>query len=145
MTDKRKIEAIKNVSNIRRHLLVPSLECTDATFEEPRDVVYQPYVRTKDLLDMSEYCVIAFRSLRKRVSRSYNIVHASGRSSVGRASASQAEGRGFESRCPLQFFPFHPSNFLNSRKVCDIVPSLTQNSQSIRIIRVCDELGVFRL
>ena len=41
-------------------------------------------------------------SLRKRVSRRYNTVHASGRSSVGRASASQAEGRGFESRFPLQ-------------------------------------------
>ena len=28
----------------------------------------------------------------------------SGHSSVGRALASQAEGRGFESRCPLHFF-----------------------------------------
>lgn len=68
-----------------------------------------------------------------------------GHSSAGRALASQAKGRGFESRCPLQFFPFHAFYFLNSRKICDIIRSLTQNSQSIRIIRVCDELGVFRL
>ena len=32
---------------------------------------------------------------------SYNLVSVSGNSSVGRASAFQAEGRGFESRFPL--------------------------------------------
>ncbi len=36
--------------------------------------------------------------------RYYNVRLKGGHSSAGRASASQAEGRGFESRCPLHFF-----------------------------------------
>ncbi len=47
-----------------------------------------------------------------------------GRSSVGRASASQAEGRGFEPLCPLQLIPrtYNKITFFSIRGECHSKP-----------------------